>query len=155
MDNSSVILDYDIDNSTQSLNNRNKYKKLIASEKNYGLFEIKKYIFFSNDILKKRNKLISKVIKLKMLGNKIIFIGAAAKSNTFINYHMLDHKIIDYITDTSKNKIGKLTPMSRIEIKHDDCLKFEKKAYVMILIWNMQKIIKQKLNRLNRNLNFL
>ena len=45
--------------------------------------------------------------------------------------------------------------MSRIEIKHDNSLKYEKKAYVMILIWNMQKIIKQKLKRINRNLNFL
>ena len=68
---------------------------------------------------------------------------------------MLDYKLVNYITDTSKSKIGKLTPMSRIEIKHDNCLKYEKKAYVMILIWNMQKIIKQKLNKLNRNLNFL
>ena len=61
-----------------------------------------------------------------MQGNKIIFIGAAAKSNTFINYHMLDYKLVNYITDTSKSKIGKLTPMSRIEIKHDNCLKYEK-----------------------------
>lgn len=137
------------------LNNKHKYKELINSEKKYGLFDIKKYILFTNDILRKRNKLVNKVIKLKMQGNKIIFIGAAAKSNTFINYHMLDYKLVNYITDTSKSKIGKLTPMSRIEIKHDNCLKYEKKAYVMILIWNMQKIIKQKLNKLNRNLNFL
>ena len=112
-------------------------------------------MLFTNDILRKRNKLVNRVIKLKMQGNKIIFIGAAAKSNTFINYHMFDYKLVDYITDTSKSKIGKLTPMSRIEIKHDNSLKYEKKAYVMILIWNMQKIIKQKLKRIKKNLNFL
>ena len=52
-------------------------------------------MLFTNDILRKRNKLVNRVIKLKMQGNKIIFIGAAAKSNTFINYHMFDYKLVD------------------------------------------------------------
>ena len=45
--------------------------------------------------------------------------------------------------------------MSRIIVKNDDELKNERNAYVMILIWNMKKIIENKLKILNKNLKFL
>ncbi len=132
-----------------------KFQKFINSERAIGLFDTKQYELFSKKINESRNKLIKKIISLKSKGKKIIFIGAAAKSNTFINFHKLDFNTINYITDTSKSKINKLTPMSRIIIKHDDELKKEKNAYVMILIWNMKTIIVNKLRLINRNLKFL
>ena len=132
-----------------------KFQKFINSERAIGLFDTKQYELFSKKINESRNKLIKKIIILKSKGKKIIFIGAAAKSNTFINFHKLDFNTVNYITDTSKSKINKLTPMSRIIIKHDDELKKEKNAYVMILIWNMKTIIVNKLRLINRNLKFL
>lgn len=133
----------------------NLLEKQIRIEKNIGLFDLNKYKIFSLTISQDRNRLLKKILKLKLNGKKIIFIGAAAKSNTFINFHRLDKTIINYITDTSKSKIGKLTPMSRIIVKHDNELKNERNAYVMILIWNMKKIIENKLKILNKNLKFL
>ena len=130
-------------------------KKYIDYEKANGLFDIKKYELFSRKIILNKNKLIKKILELKLKGKKIILIGAAAKSNTFINFHKLDYNTIDYVTDTSRSKIGKYTPMSRIIIKHDDNLKNEKNAYVMILIWNMKKIILNKLKMINKDLKFL
>lgn len=136
-------------------NNLKNFKKIIDNEKKNGLFELGKYKKFTRKIIQNRNNLIFKILKLKKENKKIIFIGAAAKSNTFLNFHSLDNKIVDYITDTAKNKIGKLTPMSRIKIVHDDKLINEKNAFVMILIWNMKHIIENKLKKINRNLKFL
>ena len=71
-----------------------------------------------------------------MLGNKIIFIGAAAKSNTFINYHMLDYKLIDYITDTSNSKIGKFTPKTHIPIVNVDYFRKNIPDFTFLFAWN-------------------
>ena len=86
----------------------------------------------------------------------IVAVGAAAKGNTFLNFYKLDNTIIDYVTDTSEHKIGKYTPLTRIPIQTDEFVfKKYKEVYVIILSWNISSILKEKLNKLNKNITFL
>ncbi len=101
--------------------------------------------------LKKRKiSLVKKIFKYKDLNYTIVGIGAAAKANTFINYMGFNNEIIDFVTDISKFKIGKWLPQSRIPIKSDNNLKNIKKLCVIVLSWNLSKILKPKILKINK-----
>ena len=131
-------------------------KQAIISEEKLGLFSISTYIDFQEKIEKDRSELIIKLHQIKSEKIPIIAVGAAAKGNTFLNFHKLDSSIIDFVTDSSPHKIGKFTPLSRIEISSDEeVFKNYKEAYALILSWNLSKPIKKKLKELNPKIKFL
>lgn len=140
-------------------NENKKYKKLLKSEIcreiDSGLFRIKTYKQFFKKILKKKKLILKKINKAKSLGYAIVGIGAAAKANTWLVFNGINSKILDFITDSSKYKIGKFTPFTRIPIKNDEILKKFKKIYVIILSWNISHLIKIKLKKINSKIKFL
>lgn len=127
-------------------------EKMILNEEKKGLFDPQFYRSFMSNIENKRNLLLSKLLKIKNSGGTIIAIGAAAKGNTFLNYHKLDNSIISYVTDPSPYKKGKYTPLSRIPIVSDKIISNYKKVYGLMLSWNISKDIIKKLKKLNKNL---
>jgi hypothetical protein len=139
-----------------TIKNNDIIKKFLKDEKKYKLFEPSTYRKIMNELKIKKYRFIKKIIEIKLSKNKVIGIGAAAKANTMINFLKLDKNTIDYITDISAHKIGKYTPLSRIPIDHDKILKkFKKKVYVLILSWNISKILIKKIRNLNKNIVFL
>ena len=132
-----------------------KVKKYIQKETNFGLYKKNTYKNFSKQLLLKKYNLISKIIELKKKDYKIVCVGAAAKGNTFLNFHGLNNSMIDYITDTSKLKIGKYSPLSKILIVNDEIFKKYKKVYALILSWNLQTILEKKIKKINNRVKFL
>lgn len=129
---------------------------LINNEMKYKIYSPETYIKIENELYKKKLKFLSKIIKYKLKGYKIIGIGAAAKANTFINFIGLNKFLIDYITDASKHKIGKFTPLSRIPIYSDNKIKFAgHKVVAIALAWNIGKILKNKILKINNKVKFL
>ena len=63
-----------------------------------------------------KEKIINKLKKFKNEEKKICGYAATSKSTTILNYCNLDKKIIDFICDTTKEKIGKFSPGSHIPI---------------------------------------
>ena len=82
-------------------------------------------------------------------------IGAGAKANTFLTYYNLNNKIINFLTDSSKFKQNKITPVTRIIIKDDNQIIKYKKIACIILSWNISKLIIQKLKKLNKKAKFI
>ena len=71
------------------------------------------------DLVKQSKKdLVDFLTRCKKLGKKVISYGATSKSSTVFNYCKIDSSLIDYVTDTTPEKIGKLTPGSHIPIKY-------------------------------------
>jgi 2-polyprenyl-3-methyl-5-hydroxy-6-metoxy-1,4-benzoquinol methylase len=126
----------------------------IETEKKLGLFKEKTYAHMMEDLNIKKINTINKIIKYKKKGFKIVGIGAAAKGNTFLNFIKADITLFDFVTDHSKLKINKYTPLSRIPIIPDEKLKDFKKIYAIILSWNIEKIIKKKLLNVNKNIKY-
>ena len=132
-------------------------QKFITSEKN-NLFKLNTYKKLQSFIDLKKNKLLLKLKKIKSEKNSVIIgIGAAAKANTLLNTFGLNNKLINFITEASKHKIGKFTPKSRIPIHSDEYLgKYKnKKLYAIILSWNISSDLKGKLKKINNNIKFL
>ena len=136
--------------------NFNKINKAIQTEEKFGLFKKKIYINITKRLENKKKILLKKITNYKKKNFKIVGIGAAAKANTFLCYFNLNNKIIDFVTDASKFKIGKYTPKTRIPIYSDDILKKKNvKVVAIILSWNISGLIKTKLRKFNKNLKFI
>lgn len=134
---------------------------MIIKEEEKGLFCFNSdcYKQFIDNISKRKLDLLSKIIELKKDKNNIIVgVGAAAKANTLLTYYGLNNYYIDFITDNSKLKQNKFTPLTRIPIKDDTALKnidTSKSIHVIILAWNISGNLKDKLTQINSNIKFI
>ncbi len=138
----SLLSEIDISKKIQFENRNNIYKKNFYSK----MFK---------KINKRKNTLKKKLYSLKKKNYVIAGIGAGAKANTFLTYFNLDFNIINFITDTSKYKQFKFTPLTRVIIKSDNELKKYNKIACIILSWNISSILIKKLKIINKKIYFI
>ena len=62
---------------------------------------------------------------------------------------------MNFITDASKFKKNKFTPITRIVIKDDKEIKKYKKIACIILTWNISKILISKLKKINKKIKII
>lgn len=106
-------------------------------------------------IEKKREIFIKKINSFKNSGYTICGIGAGAKSNTFLTFYSLDNSIVKFLTDSSKFKYNKYTPLTRIIIKNDKEIKKYDKIVGMILSWNISDIVLKKIKKINKKIKII
>ena len=92
-----------------------------------------------------KTQLVRLLIELKMEGKTVMGYGAAAKSNTFLNYCGIGPDLLPYIVDRSPHKIGKFCPGSHIPVVDEDELRFHP-DYILILAWNLRDEIEKQLS---------
>ena len=121
------------------------FKKNFTLERKFGLHKFSCYKNFSKKVKNSKLKLIELFKKLKRNNKRIIGYGASAKAVTIINYCNLKENYFDYFYDTTKQKIGKFLPGTKIKV-----LKYQKlknnKIYVFLGAWNFYKEILKKEN---------
>jgi methylation protein EvaC len=120
-----------------------RFKKNMILEKKYGLDKFSCYKKFSKKVQDSKKGLIKLLKNLKKNNKKIIGYGASAKAVTILNYCNLKENYFDFFYDTTKQKIGKYLPGTRIRV-----LKYQKlknnKMYVFLGAWNFYKEILKK-----------
>ena len=132
-----------------------KISRYIKLEKEKGLFKIKTYKKIFKFIKKKKKEVVDQIKYYKSKKYVIVGIGAAAKANTLINTFDLNYNHINFITESSKYKIGKFTPKSRIPIYNDKKLAKYKKICAILFTWNLKTQLKKKLLSINKSINFI
>ncbi len=133
---------------------KNKIKKQIQIEKDYGLFSEKKYLDFFKRIKNQKEK-IRKLIKINLNKNKLIVgYGAPAKVTTFCHVFNLGKKSISFITDDNYLKQNKLTPGKNIKIINFNELKKIDFDFIIILAWNFSTPIIKKLKENIKSRNY-
>ena len=130
-------------------------KILINDEIKKSIYKIRFYKSMMDKINLKKKKLLAKIDNLKKKNYTIVGVGAGAKANTFLTYYQLNNKIIDFLTDSSKFKQNKITPITRITIKDDKEITKYKKIVCIILSWNISNLIIQKIKKLNKKAKFI
>ena len=139
--------------------NQNKEKILNAIEEETaaGLYDVEFYNRFQKKLELDRANWLKKFYELleNDPGAVVIGVGAAAKANTWLNWHRLDKTLLHCITDASKSKQGKYTPLSRIPIRGDDEFSKHERPYALILSWNISDELKQILLKINPNIRFI
>lgn len=134
-----------------------KIKSAIDEETKSGLFSIDFYKGLQKRLVEGRNQWLLQFYSLmsKEPDAVIIGVGAAAKANTWLNWHGLTGSHLKCITDSSEFKQGKYTPLSRIPIFGDEVFADYEKPYALILSWNISEPLKEALKKINPNVRFL
>ena len=119
-------------------------KKLIIYEKKKYIDNIKGCLKFKKNCEKSKKRLNIKIRKIIKSGENIAGYGATSKSTTILNYCNINHKHIDFICDTTKEKISKYTPGTHIPIKSANYYRNNIPNYTFLLAWNHKKEIFKK-----------
>lgn len=130
-------------------------RPFIAEEESAHLFEPETYKRFMSGVSEARDRFLEKVYAIRGAGGHIVCVGAAAKGNTFLNYYNLDASVVDYVTDSSETKQGKLTPRTRIPIAPDGVFAEYDRVHAIILSWNISAVLRSSLAKINPNIVFL
>lgn len=135
----------------------NQVADSIAQETAQGLFDPSFYNELQLQLIEQRNDWLKKFYEI--VTNEpdavIIGVGAAAKANTWLNWHGLNKTHLHCITDASEFKQGKYTPLSRIPIRGDDEFAKFNNPYALVLSWNIGEPLKQALLKINPNTKFI
>jgi methylation protein EvaC len=125
-----------------------KVDKSVELSKSYerilGLDQFKTFKRFAQRVEQSKEDLIRLLTQCKKENKKVISYGATSKSTTVFNYCNIDSDLISYITDTTPEKQGKLSPGMHIPVispeqGFDDTVNF---AYLGA--WNFIKEISKK-----------
>jgi 2-polyprenyl-3-methyl-5-hydroxy-6-metoxy-1,4-benzoquinol methylase len=129
----------------------------IQHEINFGLFDKDFYQQVMSRLKTQRAHWLRDFYKLisDVPGAVVIGVGAAAKANTWLTWHGLGANSISAITDSSKFKQGKFTPLTRIPITDDNEFASHKNPYALILSWNISDALKKSLSEINPNTRFI
>ncbi|WP_435163242.1 class I SAM-dependent methyltransferase [Candidatus Pelagibacter bacterium nBUS_25] len=133
-----------------------KLKNLVKLEKKLGLNDYDKLINFKKKCEEFKHNLYKKLSKLSK-ENNIYGYGATSKSTTILNYCGIDKNFVKGIFDTSKTKIGKLTPGSKIPIlDYSTNFKKIKPKLCILFAWNhFKEICEKEKKELKKGLKFL
>jgi len=97
-----------------SINQRVAEGLFIENKNNLDNF--KSCLEFKKNCEKSKVKIVDKLKKFKNQGKQICGYAATSKSTTILNYCNLDTNLINFICDTTKEKIGKFSPGTHIPI---------------------------------------
>ena len=99
-----------------------------------------------------KKKLKVKINNLKKKNKSIAGYAATSKSTTILNYCKISNKDIDFICDTTPEKIGKYSPGTHIPIVSMDNFYKKLPDSVFLFAWNHKKeIFKKEKKLINKN----
>ena len=132
-------------------NNKN-LNKILDYEKKMNLDNLQSCMEFKRNCEISKIKLNKKINSIKNKGKNICGYAATSKSTTILNYCNIGKDEIDYICDTTIDKINKYSPGKHIPIKSMNYFKKNKPNFVFLLGWNHKKeIFKKEKNFIKKN----
>ena len=122
--------------------------KILRNEKNKNIDSIKGCKIFKKNCEISKKELLTKLNFFKKRKYKIAGYAATSKSTTILNYCNIGVNYIDYICDTTKEKIGKYSPGMHIPIVSMNYFKKNIPDKIFLFAWNHKKEILKKENKL-------
>jgi len=126
------------------LNETQRMSNLLIAEKELGLDQLGVYIEFSEKCKEKKLSLTTLLKSLKDKNFRIAGYGATSKSTTILNYCQLSTNEIDYICDSTPEKIGSYSPGSGIPIISIEEMRVNKPDFMILFAWNHEFEIFEK-----------
>ena len=113
-------------------------------ERVLGLDDFKTFLRFAKRVEQSKEDLVMLLTKCKEEGKKVISYGASSKSTTIFNYCGVGPELLSYITDTTPEKQGKLSPGVHIPVISPEQGFNESVNFAYLGAWNFIKEIKNK-----------
>ncbi len=125
--------------------------KYLKYEKRKKIDSIEGCLNFKKKCETSKRKLKRKINSILKKGKKIAGYAATSKSTTILNYCGINNKHINFICDTTPNKINMFSPGTHIPIVPVDYFKKNIPDYTFLFAWNHKKeIFKKEKNILNK-----
>ena len=116
---------------------------LLKKEAEMGIYSHKFLDDFSVKVRKNKEAIVWLLQSLKHEGKRIAGVSAPAKGMTLLNYCAIGRDTLDFVTEKSTLKIGRVTPGTHIPVVPDSWLLEKKPDYALLLAWNFaDEIIK-------------
>ena len=113
-------------------------------ERVLGLDDFETFLRFAKRVEQSKEDLVKLLTKCKEEGKKVISYGASSKSTTIFNYCGIGPELLNYITDTTPEKQGKLSPGVHIPVISPEQGFNETVNFAYLGAWNFIKEIKNK-----------
>ena len=113
-------------------------------ERVLGLDDFETFLRFAKRVEQSKEDLVKLLTKCKEEGKKVISYGASSKSTTIFNYCGIGPELLSYITDTTPEKQGKLSPGVHIPVISPEQGFNETVNFAYLGAWNFIKEIKNK-----------
>jgi len=110
--------------------------KILDEEKKNNLDNMESCFLFKKNCENSKIKLNNTINKLNAGGKRIVGYAATSKSTTILNYCGIGPKMIEYICDTTKEKIGKYSPGMHIPIVSVDHFRKDNADIAYLFAWN-------------------
>ena len=120
--------------------------ELMLKEQKQGLHKTETYDQFRQNCEISRKDLKELLEDLKQKGKRVVGYGATSKSTTVINYCGIGPEHIEFISDTTPIKHGKLTPGAHISVKPYEDFLDNPPDYALLFAWNHATEIFEKEN---------
>jgi len=130
-------------------------QKGLSYEKKNNIDNLKGCLKFKRNCEISKRKLKKKIISIKKRNKSIAGYAATSKSTTILNYCGIDKRHIDFICDTTVNKIGKFTPKTHIPIVNVDYFRKNLPDYTFLFAWNHKEEIFKKEKKLLKKTNWI
>ena len=115
-----------------------------AKEDAMGLREPATYERLRGNIERSRGDLMSLLRDLKRQGKRVVGYGATSKSTTVTNYCGITPDLIEFISDTTPIKQGKLSPGAHIPVRPYEEFAAHYPDYALLFAWNHGEEIIEK-----------
>ena len=125
--------------------------KFLDEEQSNKLDTIESCLKFKKACEFSKKMTIEKLNNFKENGKKICGYAATAKSTTVLNYCNIGNNLIDYICDTTKEKIGKFSPGAHIPIVPVSYFKENIPDVAFLFAWNHKEEIFSKEKEFKEN----
>lgn len=121
---------------------KRELKKIFKDENK---INFKSFKNFESRIKKSCNSFKNFLNKIK--GKKIAGYGASTKGNIVLNNFKITNKILPYICDANRFKIGRFTPGTNIKIITKEKMRKNNPDYLLVLIWSFRsEVIKEEMS---------
>lgn len=111
-------------------------EQILQKERTQGLHKKETYDQFKKNCETSKTELVALLQKLKKEGKKVVGYGATSKSTTVMNYCGIGPDLIEFISDTTPIKQGKLTPGSHIPVRPYTEFSSNLPTYALLFAWN-------------------
>lgn len=121
--------------------------RVLAQEETQGLSRPETYFQFKKNCEASREALMKVLNDLRAAGKRIVGYAATAKSATVTNYCGIGPQHLEFISDTTPIKHGKLSPGAHIPVKPHAEFESRYPDYALLFAWNHAEEIRAKEER--------
>jgi methylation protein EvaC len=109
-----------------------------------GILKAETFDRFRDNVNESKKELVGLLKSLRAEGRRVAGYGATSKSTTVLNFCGIGPELIDFISDTTPTKVGKLTPGTHIPVVPYSDFTSKQPDFAVLFAWNHAEEIMAK-----------